>query len=334
MQPFPDSPPEQGAEGADDRPSQSKRFLLWLVTLVTLGGVVWYLSAQWDQLEPLIRVPVEQVLVVGVLFALGISLNALEFWVLYRRLGAAIGIAENWLLYGAGQLLNHAPGQVGTLYRFGYLKTVHQLSYARSGSVYAVNLLLTFLSTGVVGLSATLLMGSVHGAWSWGLVAIFSFLIVVAVAALVIHLPTTTREGRLARTWRRFQEGWSEITRHGRTALIVVLIELIKYSILAVRMKLAMSWVGVDESYAFFLVIAAATGIVSFVALTPAAIGLRELAIGFAAAALGVQFDVALLGAALDRAVMFVWVVVIGGAGLVYTARRMARARLMAAESA
>jgi len=318
---------------AGDRPPRSKRLLLWIVTLVTLGGVVWYLSTQWDQLEPLIQVPPEQILVVGVLFAVGILLNALEFWVLYRRLGAAIGIVENWLLYGAGQLLNHAPGQVGTVYRFGYLKAVHQLSFARSASGYAANLLLTFLSTGVVGLVAALLMGSLHGAWSWGLVAIFSGLIVVAVAALVVHLPTTTREGRLARTWLRFQDGWSEITKHGQTALIVVLIELIKYAILAVRMKLALSWVGVDEPYSFFLVIAAATGIVTFVALTPAAIGLRELAIGFTAAALGVQFDIALLGATLDRAVMFIWVVLIGGAGLVYTAHRMADARLRAAET-
>ena len=332
MQPSPDSQPEPYVDVAD-RPPRSKSLLLWVVSLVTLGAIVWYLSSHWDQLEPLIQVPVEQVIVVGVLFAVGIMLNALEFWVLYRRLGAAIGIVENWLLYGAGQLLNHAPGQVGTVYRFGYLKTVHQLSYARSGSGYAANLLLTFLSTGVVGLIAAILMGALHGAWSWGLVAIFSGLIVVAVAALVVHLPTTTRVGRLARTWRRFQEGWSEITRHGQTALIVVVIELIKYSILAMRMQLAMSWVGVDEPYAFFLVIAAATGIVSFVALTPAAIGMRELAIGFAAAALGVQFDVALLGATLDRAVMFVWVALIGGVGLIYTARRMARARLMAAET-
>lgn len=327
MQPSPDSPPEQEVV-AGDRPPRSKRLLLWLVTLVTLGGVVWYLSAQWDQLQPLVEVPLEQVLMVGILFAVGILLNALEFWVLYRRLGADIGVTENWLLYAAGQLLNHAPGQVGTVYRFGYLKAVHNLSYARSASGYGANLLLTVLSTGALGLVTTLMMGTLHEPGSWALIAIFSGLVVLAVAALVIELPTTAREGRLARTWRRFQEGWSEITSHARTALIVVLIELVKYSILAMRMKLALSWVGVEEPYGFFLVIAAATGIVTFVALTPAAIGLRELAIGLAAVALGVQFDVALLGATLDRAVMLVWVLLIGGTGLIYTARRMADAKL------
>jgi uncharacterized membrane protein YbhN (UPF0104 family) len=328
MQPSPDSPPEQGAS-ADDLTPRSKRPLLWLVTLVTVGGVVWYLWTQWDRLHPLIQVPIDQVLVVGVLFAVGILLNALEFWVLYRRLGAKIGVVENWLLYGAGQLLNHAPGQVGTVYRFGYLKAVHHLSYSRSASGYGANLLLTVLSTGVLGLVATLVMGGSHGVWSWVLIAIFSGLVVVALTALLIDLPSTTRQGRLARIWRGFHEGWSEITSHSRTALTVILIELVKYLILAVRIQLSLSWVGVSEPYAFFLVIAAATGVVTFVALTPAAIGLREIAIGFAAAALGVQFDVALLGATLDRAVMLVWVVLIGGAGLIYTARKMTGARLL-----
>lgn len=331
MQPSPDSLPEESAPV--DQGPRPKRLLIWLVTVVTFGGVVWYLWSQWDQLQPLVEVPIDQVLVVGVLFAVGILLNASEFWVLYRRLGAGIGMVENWLLYGAGQLLNHAPGQVGTVYRFGYLKVVHNLSYARSASGYGANLLLTILSTGLIGLAASIVIGASHGMWSLILIAIFSGLVLVAVAALVFDLPTTTREGRLARVWRGFQQGWSEVTSHGQTALIVVLIELVKYLLLAVRMQLALSWVGVDEPYAFFLVIAAVTGVVTFVALTPGAIGLRELAIGFAAAALGVQFDVALLGATLDRAVMVVWVLLIGGAGLIYTARRMANARLRTAET-
>lgn len=330
MQPSRDFLPEQDAAAADESPL-SKRLLVWLVALVTMGGVIWYLWTQWDQLQPLIQVPIDQVLVVGILFAVGILLNALEFWVLYKRLGAAIGITENWLLYAAGQLLNHAPGQVGTVYRFGYLKSVHQLSYARSASGYGANLLLTVLSTGALGLVATLLMGTVHEAWSWALVAVFSGLIGLAVLVLLINLPSTTRDGRFARTWRGFQEGWSEITSHTRTALVVVVIELVKYAILAARMKLALSWIAIDEPYVFFLVIAAVTGVVTFVALTPAAIGLRELSIGLTAAALGVQFDAALLGATLDRAVMLVWVFVIGGAGLIYTARRMANARLRTA---
>lgn len=301
---------------------------MWTISILTVGGVVWYLWNNADRLLPLIEVPIEQTLGAGLLFGLGTLLNALEFWVLYRRLGAAIGVAENWLLYSAGQLLNHAPGQVGTVYRFGYLRAVHRLSYPRAASGYGANLLLTVLSTGALGLVACLVIGMSQGTWSPILLVAFGSLLVVSFAALLLDLPTSESEGRLASAWRGFQTGWSEVTTHVRTALIVVAIEFIKYAILAVRMKLALSWIGIDQSYGFFLVIAAVTGLVTFLALTPAGVGLRELAIGFAASALGVEFDVALMGATLDRAVMLVWAVVIGGLGLVYTARRMAQTRM------
>ena len=61
-------------------------------------------------------------------------MNSTEFWLLYRAQGLRIGLWENWLVFTAGQLANLLPGQVGTLYRFRYLKVVHRFSYGRSGS--------------------------------------------------------------------------------------------------------------------------------------------------------------------------------------------------------
>ena len=324
MHPSAESPTDAGTSKGR-RSSARRRLVVWAFSTLTVGGVAWYLWSSADRLLPLIEVPMEQTLGVGLLFAVGTLLNALEFWVLYRRLGARIGVIENWLLYSAGQLLNHAPGQVGTVYRFGYLRTVHRLSYPRAASGYGANLLLTVVSTGALGLVACLAIGVYQGIWSPILLASFAGLLMVSLAALVVPLPTSKGQGRFARAWRGFQSGWSEVTKHTRTALIVVTIEFIKYAILAVRMKLALSWIGIDQSYGFFLVIAAVTGLVTFLALTPAGVGLRELAIGFAASAMGVEFDLALLGATLDRAVMLVWALLIGTLGLVYTARRMAQ---------
>lgn len=308
-----------------------RRLVIWSVSILTVGGIGLYLWYNADQLLPLIRVPLYQTIAVGALFAIGILLNATEFWLLYRRLGAHIGLGENWMLYSAGQLLNHVPGQIGTVYRFQYLRTIHGLSLSRSASGYGANLLLTVLSTGVLGVVATIVIGVVEGVWSLWLTTTFLGFVLASVIALLIKLPTTSGEGLLARSWRGFRSGWSEITSHRRTALWVTLIEIVKYTILAFRMRLSLSWIGIEGSYAFFLALAAVTGIVTFLALTPASIGIRELAIGVTAAALGTPFDVALMGAALDRAVMLVWVVLVGGAGLLYTARRLALSRTAAA---
>jgi len=311
----------------DRRKSSVKRLIVWVISLITAGGIGVYLWYSADQLLPLISVPIYQILIVGALYTVGILLNAGEFWLLYRRLGADIGIIENWLLYGAGQLLNHAPGQVGTIYRFEYLRSVHGLTLSRSASGYGANLLLTVMSTGLLGTGATILVGTGAGVWSPWLVTAFIGMTLTSAAAFFFDLPTPRGHGVVASSWREFRTGWAELLSHRRTALLILAIELSKYAFLAVRMKISLSWIGIDESYSLFLVLAAVTGVVSFVALTPASIGIRELAIGLSAASLGVQFDVALMGATLDRAVALVWVVLVGGAGLMYTGRRLAVSR-------
>lgn len=315
-------------KGPEQRTPALHNLTVWLLSLVTIAGIGLYLWYNADQLLPLIRVPPYQAVLVGALFGAGTLLNATEFWLLYRRLGADIGLGENWMLYGAGQLLNHAPGQIGTIYRFEYLRTVRGLPFSRSASGYGANLLLTVLSTGSLGIVATVIIGIRDGTWSFWLTTIFAGLVLLSFAALFIDLPTAKGSGVLARGWRGFREGWSEILSHRRLALLVTLIEIVKYAILALRMQLSLSWIGIEESYAFFLILAAVTGLVTFLALTPASIGLRELAIGLTAASLGVEFDVALMGATLDRAVMLVWVVIVGGVGLIYTGRKMASARV------
>lgn len=297
---------------------------MWVLSILTAGGVGVYLWFNADQLLPLVTVPLQQTVVVGVLFAVGILLNAGEFWLLYRRLGAQIGLIENWMLYGAGQLLNHAPGQIGTIYRFEYLRRIHGLTISRAASGYGANLLLTVLSTGLLGLVATVLVSLNTGIGAPWLTTTFAGLVLVSAAAFFFDLPSARGNGIIARGWHGFRTGWSEILSHHRTALIVVSIELVKYAILALRMKISLSWIGVDEPYAFFLALGAVTGLVSFLALTPASIGIRELAIGVTAAALGVDFDLGLMGATLDRAVILVWVALVGGTGLLYTSRRLA----------
>ena len=58
-------------------------------------------------------------------------------------MGLQIGPMENWALFNAGQLGNYLPMQVGTIYRFRYLKNVHGHRYSRNASNLAMNLVIT-----------------------------------------------------------------------------------------------------------------------------------------------------------------------------------------------
>ena len=294
-----------------------------LLGLVTLGAIVLFLWSQRGDLGRLVEIRGLEVFVVAALFAFGHWLNSLEMWWLYRRLGAELGATENWLLFTAGQLLNHLPGRVGTLYRFEYLRKRQALAYVGSASVYATNLVITALASSTLGaLGVLLTLPSVKGE-PLPLLAVFGVVLAAAIVALVVPLPTARGEGVVARTWATFRSGWCEITSAPKTALGVGALDGLRYVVAAWRMQIAFSWVGVDGSWSFFLVLSAVTGVASFLAITPAALGVRELAIGAAATALGTPFERSLLGATLERSVLVLVSAITGGAGILFTSRQL-----------
>jgi uncharacterized membrane protein YbhN (UPF0104 family) len=102
-----------------------------------------------------------------------------------------------------------------------------------------------------------------------------------------------------------------------------VAFEAVKYVFTAWRLQLAFSLIAIDQPLWFFLVLAPAVGIASFIAFTPAALGFRELFVTAAAVAMGVDVTSGLLGATIDRAVMLVTFLLLGGIGLLVTYPRL-----------
>ncbi len=297
------------------------RAVLLVVSVVLLGLTIW---SDRDRLQPMSEVSLGQLAVVFVLTAAAHWLNALEFWLLYRKLGVAIGVAENWLLFTTGQLLNHLPAQVGTIYRFRYLKVVHGTDVATASSGYAANLVITIASTGMVGLGATAWMGP-QSDGAQALALAFAGMIALALVCVVIPIPAAGfgSSSRVRRFVTTAVRGWAEVRADPRTAGSVVVIEVVKYLIAAWRMQLAFGWLGFDQDFAFFLVLAPVAGITSFIGITPAALGFRELGVSGAAVALGRPLEEGILGATVDRAALFAVSVVLGTFGLIYTTRRL-----------
>ncbi|QGG95849.1 lysylphosphatidylglycerol synthase transmembrane domain-containing protein [Actinomarinicola tropica] len=305
------------------RPPGVRRVLNVALTVVAVAALVWVMWSRRGDLEPLAEVPLADLALVASLVVVGHWLNALEFQKLYRAVGAPLGITENYLLFTAGQLLNHLPGQVGTLYRFRYLRAVHDLPYSRATSGYGANLVLTVMATGALGLVGTILVGATDGVWSPVLLACFAAMLLGALVGSIVPLPETQRSGRLARAWMAFRSGWSDLQDRPDVAAWVLGLELVKYLLAAWRLQLTFGWLGYDEPYVLFLVLAPVIGLATFVGLTPAALGVRELSMSGAAVALGRTFSDGILGATVDRAVLLAVAIVVGGVGLATSERRI-----------
>lgn len=320
------------------RPRSPLRRILDVV--VPLGFAVALAVFVWDQRTTLAAAgdaPIAAIVGIATLFAVAHFLNSTEFWLLYTATGARLGAFENWMLFTAGQLANHLPGQLGSLYRLRYMRVVHGVPYLSSAAVYGANLVITIAGASVAGLFGVIGAATMAGApLSVSMLLVFTVLALLAAAVAVT--PLTAFEGRtgiVARLWQGVYAGLSQIRARPRTALLAAAIESVKYLATAWRLQITFALIGVDGSFWLFLVLAPAAGIASFIAFTPAALGFREVFVAAAAAAMGLNLASGLLGATVDRAVMLATFLVLGGMGFLVTLPTLrAAARVEDAEPA
>ena len=303
--------------------------VLPLVVLVVLAVFVWN---RRDQFQAIGDAPLLTVLLLVLLTAAGFAVNAAEFGILYRVLGARIGAVENQCVFVAGQLGNHVPGQVGTLYRFRYMKAVHDVSYTNGVAVYSVNLVLTALATGVIGLVGCIGLWLTEGTWSFVLAGALLGLVVLALGAASISPGGRAREGRIGKLVARFSTGWATASGDRKAAGAVVALELLRFVLLAFRLKVAFEWVGVEEPLYFFLIVGPVGSLATFVSFTPSGIGIRELVMAGATAALGRSLADGLLASSVDRGINLLVVLVLGIPSAIATARWLHRAEAAARE--
>jgi uncharacterized membrane protein YbhN (UPF0104 family) len=325
--------------GAEEAPVTRRRpwyveLGLRVVPYLFVAALVAYLATRRDDLERLGDAPAGELLLIGALVVVGAVMNASEFWLQYRAAGIPMGFGENLALFNAGQLGNYLPMQVGTVYRFRYLKAVHRLRYANTASFMLMNLALTLGSTALCGLlGLALVAGNPEVTPSWLLVVAFGLLLAAAIGSAVVPLPAGAGEGghgvrgKLLTAFAEFHRGWETVRCQPRVAAAVLAIDTVKLVILAFRFAIAFELLGVDAPIGVYFVIAPATALVSAVAPTPGSLGLREATVAVVVRLLGYSVPTGLLAATIDRVVMLVVAVVLGSVGYLVTGRRLRVAR-------
>lgn len=305
-----------------------KNLLRWPLTIAVVAVLLVLVWQRREDLRPLWEDPSWDLALIAVLVVAGHFLNSSEFWVVYRATDVRVGFIENWMVFTAGLLGNLLPGQVGTVYKFRYMNAVHGTSYAKSGSNYGANLVISLGSSAIVGIVGVVAYAAGGGEFAW---VVFAVLVAIGAACVVLlrfPLPNwSVLRGKPARFAASFNEGWREIQRTPSTSIRVVVIDVVKYALTAWRFQLAFGLLGVHESFWFFLVVAPAAAIAGIIAFTPGALGFRELFVTTAAVGMGSSFDDGLLAATADRGVMLASAVVLGVAGYAYTVPRLRRAR-------
>jgi uncharacterized membrane protein YbhN (UPF0104 family) len=297
------------------------------VALIIIGGAAAYLWAHRDEFTAVLDIPHGRALAIAAGVVVSLLASSVQNYVMLRAENVQIGFLENFMLSLAGNLGNYLPMRAGTLVRLRYLKSKHGLRYARFGSIFGIRTVLILLATGVLGTAGTLGLWHSGRPLSLQLLTIFGTL--VCVAGYFTLRPPSRRlsgSGRIAKAANDFAEGFETIHSRPGVSLQVSAFLLVQFLALGWRFLLTFEAIGLEPSPYLLLLLSPLATLVSFVAITPGALGLREAVMGYAALVTGIGFDSGFFAGAVDRAVMLVILCALGAPSLVFCWRRMNRA--------
>jgi len=289
------------------------KWLKNILAIAILAFLLWYLAERWEQLKVLLKFRPSQLLLLWALCFFQTCCSA----GLVRSLLIALGIKTRlWdmiLLQNASVLLNYIPMKFGTLFRANYLKRRYGFSYARFTTFF---LYLTFLMTAIASIVAIVALLTVYGFANYEirmLAVVFLCALTFSIVLLFVPLPTLTGAGTIKVALRNFLAGRKQVAQNTRALLISTALLTIIFLLNALRIGIIYHSIGQDVNPAGILILGALGFVSMFVAITPGALGIRELVLGSSAVVFAIPLEVGLLAAIIDRAVMLSFLFVVGG---------------------
>lgn len=305
---------------SDQSPKQ--RLINWIQSLVALLIIVSFASYIWHHrslFAGVLDISAVDVLLIAVFIVATWVIIGAQIYVIFRALGLQIGFWESCVLSVASAFGNYLPLRAGTIIRAHYMKTVHQLSYAKFGSVFSIRLLLTLIVSGLVGLISTIAVAQSSGRLSIELLLLF-FVCIFLPCLTYFWSPGNTYKlgGRIGRIWHDFSDGFHQLKTQPKVGLISFQLILLQYIALGARFYIAFCAMGLESTIALISLLVALTAVSSFVALTPGGLGVREAVMGYATFAAGISFSQGVFVGTIDRGILLLMITFFGGAGFLW----------------
>ncbi|MBA7618951.1 hypothetical protein ES703_26283 [subsurface metagenome] len=300
------------------------KWLKNILALIILGFLLWYLARHWGQLKALLKLRPAQLFVMYCLWFLLSLSSARVVQYLLNALKTRTGFWDLVRLQNAATLLNYAPMKFGTLFRANYLKRHYGLSYAHFATFFLYITFLTTAMAAIIGLGVLLIVYGLDGYENKILAVIFAITIIGSLLFLFIPLPIPAGQGRLSSTLRNFLSGRSQVSKERKTILVAAAYLVVNFFLAAVRLWIIYNSMGKNIHVGGYLILGALGFVVLFIGLTPGALGVRELVLGFGAVVLGIPLEVGILAAMIDRAIIISYTFVTGGVCTVWLWRKSA----------
>jgi uncharacterized membrane protein YbhN (UPF0104 family) len=244
--------------------------------------------------------------------------------VMLARLGHRVSAVESFvamtLMVYASLLVSHAAAGASA----GYLYARRRVSPSAFGSTLLAMNALQMCCVGLAGIGSLLVLrGQGTEAPHGVLLVLFAAAALGGVCAAFVRFPLRGAwTGRVATFLRRVNVALDQIGRAPGTLAVAAAWQLLTLALRGLRLELAFASVAHPAPFPAALAASLLADLTVLVQVTPAGLGLREAAIGYAGAVTGVGAETAVAAALLDRVAWTGAVIVAAQLGLGWSGRR------------
>lgn len=244
--------------------------------------------------------------------------NARVGQVVLRALNVRISLWEMTLLQNAARLLNHVPMKFGTVLRANYLNRRYGLSYTGFVTMFVYITVLMIAAAAIIGLAGLIVGYGLGGHENQVLAGVFVVMLAGSLFLVFVPLPVPGGSGKVVSIIRKLLAGRRTISLNIRLIMLCVAHLTVTFVLLACRIGIIYRGMGQDVHVLGYLILGVLGYCSSVVSFTPGALGVRELIMGCVAVVLGIPFEVGILAAMFERAIMLSWTFVVGGGCVVW----------------
>ncbi len=294
----------------------------WAVR-AALGGLVIAALAitgrkYYDELDRLRHVSPLLVVVIALLYLAARALAGYVRRAALLTLGQRTGHAETFMLQMVQAYTNLLVPRGGIGLPALYMNVRHGTSVADFSAVQVLPLtLLQIITMGAAGLICQAILWGAYGVpWHRPIALLFAGVTVGGLLMLKVPLPRGAGRTRVGAFVVRLSDAYRRLGRSRRLLALSVAAHGVTVLIRALRIQLCVLAVGQPVAFSGAFLAALLADLAMIVSVTPAALGIREGILVYAARLVHTTGDVALAAAVLDRLVTTACTIVLGQIGV------------------
>lgn len=288
-----------------------KNITPYLISIIILAfGTIYFLNNS-EKYTALLDFSLSSVLMLALVTVIFIVGNGITNYLLYRNLGAEVGLNESIGLASLNTLANYLPFAGGMVAKSVYLQKRYGLSYARFFSATLSLFVCIISANGLLGLSVLvywLLIGKPVQPSLW--IGFGGMAIVIL--GLFFPLEWKFLPASIQKKISQLLEGW-KIIRGNRVLLFQLMaVQMLMMLISAMRFWLAFRLYSQNVTFGQSLLFATAIVLTQFVSITPGGLGVREAIVAALAATQNYDSGISVLVVATDRLIGTVVIILLG----------------------